>query len=64
MSSQRRSCDRAEHMAELQGALEEWTEQFKKYGLKMNLEKTEEVASVNIVERRVMKNLAKRRSCN
>ena len=31
----------AEHREELQGALEEWNEMFKKHGLKMNLDKTE-----------------------
>ena len=31
----------AEHWEELQGALEEWNELFKKHGLKMNLDKTE-----------------------
>ena len=31
----------AEHRGELQGALEEWNEMFKKHGLKMNLDKTE-----------------------
>ena len=31
----------AEHRDELQGALEGWTEMFKKHGLKMNLDKTE-----------------------
>ena len=31
----------AEHWEELQGALEEWNEMFKKHGLKMNLDKTE-----------------------
>ena len=30
----------AEHREELQGALEEWNEMFKKHGLKMNLDKT------------------------
>ena len=31
----------AEHREELQGALEEWNEMFKKHGLKMSLDKTE-----------------------
>ena len=31
----------AEHREELQGALEEWNDMFKKHGLKMNLDKTE-----------------------
>ena len=31
----------AEHREELPGALEEWSEMFKKHGLKMNLDKTE-----------------------
>ena len=31
----------AEHREELQGALHEWNELFKKHGLKMNLDKTE-----------------------
>ena len=31
----------AEHREELQGALEEWNEMFKKHGLNMNLDKTE-----------------------
>ena len=31
----------AEHREELQGALEEWYDMFKKHGLKMNLDKTE-----------------------
>ena len=31
----------AEHREELQGALEEWNEMFKKHGLHMNLDKTE-----------------------
>ena len=31
----------AEHREELQGALEEWNEMFKKHGLKMNVDKTE-----------------------
>ena len=31
----------AEHREELQGALEEWNEMFKKHGLKMNRDKTE-----------------------
>ena len=31
----------AEHREELQGALEEWNEMFKKHGLKVNLDKTE-----------------------
>ena len=31
----------AEHREELQGALEEWNEMCKKYGLKMNLDKAE-----------------------
>ena len=31
----------AEHREELQGALEEWNDMFKKHGLKMNLNKTE-----------------------
>ena len=31
----------AEHREELQGALEEWSEMFKKLGLKINLDKTE-----------------------
>ena len=31
----------AEHREELQGALEEWNDMFKKHGLKMNLVKTE-----------------------
>ena len=31
----------AEHREELQDALEEWNEMFKKHGLKMNLDKTE-----------------------
>ena len=31
----------AEHREELQGALEEWSDMFKKHGLKMNLDKTE-----------------------
>ena len=31
----------AEHREELQGALEEWNEMFKKHGLKMNLDTTE-----------------------
>ena len=31
----------AEHREELQGALEEWNEMFKKHGLKINLDKTE-----------------------
>ena len=31
----------AEHWEELQGALEEWNEMFKKHGLKTNLDKTE-----------------------
>ena len=30
-----------EHREELQGALEEWKEMFKKHGLMMNLDKTE-----------------------
>ena len=33
----------AEHREDLQGALEEWTEVFKKHGQKMNLDKTEVV---------------------
>ena len=33
----------AEHREELQGALEEWNDMFKKHGLKMNLDKTEVV---------------------
>ena len=36
-------------MVELQGALEEWTElQFKKYGLKMNIEKTGTYNSLHV----------------
>ena len=31
----------AEHREEMQGALEEWNEMFKKHGLKINLDKTE-----------------------
>ena len=31
----------AEHREELQGALEEWNDMFKKHGLTMNLDKTE-----------------------
>ena len=31
----------AEHRDELQGALEEWNEMFKKHGVKMNIDKTE-----------------------
>ena len=31
----------AEHREELQGALEEWNDMFKKHDLKMNLDKTE-----------------------
>ena len=31
----------AEHREELQGALDEWNEMFKKHGLKMNLDKAE-----------------------
>ena len=31
----------AEHREELQGALEEWNDMFKKHGLNMNLDKTE-----------------------
>ena len=31
----------AEHREELQGALEEWNEMFKKHGLKMNRDKAE-----------------------
>ena len=31
----------AEHRADLQEALEEWNELFKKHGLKMNVDKTE-----------------------
>ena len=31
----------AEHRQELQGALEEWKEMFKKHGLMMNLDNTE-----------------------
>ena len=31
----------AKHREELQGALHEWNELFKKHGLKMNLDKTE-----------------------
>ena len=33
----------AEHREELQGALDEWNDMFKKHGLKMNLDKTEVV---------------------
>ena len=33
----------AEHREELQGALEEWSEMFKKHGLNTNLDKTEVV---------------------
>ena len=35
----RRSCDRCRDREELQGALEEWNEMFKKHGLKTNLDK-------------------------
>ena len=31
----------SEHREELQGALEEWNDMFKKHGLKMNIDKTE-----------------------
>ena len=31
----------AEHREELQGALDEWNDMFKKHGLKMSLDKTE-----------------------
>ena len=33
----------AEHREELQGALDEWNDMFKKHGLKMNVDKTEVV---------------------
>ena len=37
----RRRSLQLEHLEELQGALEEWNEMFKKHDLKMNLYKTE-----------------------